>query len=70
MKRSEIFPKAIEIYGDSHEVMKVYYLSNLQELEKKLNELNVQEHPGEVLAICRKIKAVKNKLFVLNIEKK
>ena len=64
-----MFPGAVEIGGDSQDVMEAYYIDTLQELKSDLDHLNILDHPIQIQNICRKIKVIKNKLNAINSQR-
>ncbi len=52
-------------YTDSMEVAKAYYLGKLEELETKLNGLNLQEHPVQIAKLARQVMSVRSILKTL-----
>ena len=46
-------------YTDSMEVAKAYYLGKQEELEEKMNTLNLQEHPTQIAKLARQIMSVR-----------
>lgn len=49
---------------DSHEARRDHHLAKLKALEAELQELNLLEHPREILAICKQIIAMKEALGI------
>jgi hypothetical protein len=52
-------------YTDSMEVAKAYYLGKLEELEKKLATLTIQEHPLQIAKLARQVMSVRSILKTL-----
>jgi len=52
-------------YTDSMEVAKAYYLGKLEELEKKLATLTIQEHPLQIAKLARQVMSVQSILKTL-----
>ena len=52
-------------YTDSMEVAKAYYLGKLEELEEKLGELTLQEHPVQIARLARQVMSVRSILKTL-----
>ena len=52
-------------YTDSMEVAKAYYLGKLEELEKKLDTLTIQEHPLQIVKLARQVMSVRSILKTL-----
>lgn len=52
-------------YTDSMEVAKAYYLGKLEELEKKLATLTIQEHPLQIVKLARQVMSVQSILKTL-----
>jgi hypothetical protein len=66
MKKTKILLEEKEVKGDSPEVMTAYYTSKLRHLHKELDQLNILEHPVEILSICTRIQALQIKLQQVN----
>ena len=47
---------------DSPETQRSYQLGKIKLLEEELSELNLLEHPCEILALCKQIIALKEQL--------
>lgn len=52
-------------YTDSMEVAKAYYMGKLEELEEKLAELTLQEHPVQIARLARQVMSVRSILKTL-----
>ena len=59
------FTNYTPFYTDSMEVAKAYYLGKLEELENKLNGLNLQEHPVQITKLARQVMSVRSILKTL-----
>lgn len=47
---------------DSRETKREYHLARIKLLEEELSQLNLLEHPCEILAICKQIIVIKELL--------
>lgn len=47
------------LYSDSMEVAVTYYEGKLLELEKQINDFNIQEHPAEITRLAKDIVAIR-----------
>jgi len=59
------FTDYMPFYTDSMEVAKAYYLGKLEELEEKLDELTLQEHPVQIARLARQVMSVRSILKTL-----
>lgn len=47
---------------DSRETKQAYHLARIKALEEELSQLNLLEHPCEILTICKQIIVIKELL--------
>ena len=53
--------------GDSWDILRGYYLEKIQELNNRLQGLNLQENAQEITALCHEIIRAKRALNKLNV---
>jgi hypothetical protein len=58
--------KAILSVIPKSELPVAYYISKRRQLEYRLDQLNIMDHPMEIQRICREIVAVKKKIQQLD----
>jgi hypothetical protein len=61
-------PSVVIRMGNSWEVLQGYYLEKIQELNNRLQQLNIMENALEISGICHEIIRAKKALHRLNIK--